>query len=185
MTLQTQHTANAPATLTDEQRRRVVDALENAQSVNTRRNYAGQLRKFCEWCEHRDRAALPAPPEVVAAYPTELVSDGKSMPTVRVAVAAIVDAHRRVGLESTVNAGVSETLRGLAGQTDVNQKQAKLLDAYALVAHRLHRRVVAMKRKACPADQLGPTRKQKIRRQRTDAAPEPHRLLVVQRPRPP
>ena len=107
------------------------------------------------------------------------------MSTVRFAVAAIVDAHRRVGLESTVNAGVSETLRGLAGQTDVNQKQAKLLDADALMAHRLHRRVVAMKRKACPADQLGPTRKQKIRRQRTDAAPEPHRLLVVQRPRPP
>ena len=77
------------------------------------------------------------------------------MSTVRFAVAAIVDAHRRVGLESTVNAGVSETLRGLAGQTDVNQKQAKLLDADALVAHRLHRRVVAMKRKACPADQLG------------------------------
>ena len=154
MTLQTQQPTpeHSPAVLTDEQRRRVADALENAQSVNTRRNYAGQFRKFCEWCEHRNRAALPAPPEVVAAYPTELVSDGKSMSTVRFSVAAIVDAHRRVGLESTVNAGVSETLYGLAGQTDVNQKQAKLLDAYALVAHRLHRRVVAMKRKACPAD---------------------------------
>ena len=32
MTLQTQHTANAPATLNDEQRRRVADALERAQS---------------------------------------------------------------------------------------------------------------------------------------------------------
>ena len=32
MTLQTQHTANAPATLTDEQRRRVADALKGAQS---------------------------------------------------------------------------------------------------------------------------------------------------------
>ena len=39
MTLLTQHTVNAPATLTDEQRRRVADALKNAQSVNTRRNY--------------------------------------------------------------------------------------------------------------------------------------------------
>ena len=46
MTLQTQHTVNAPATLTDEQRQRVSDALENAQSENTRRNYAGQFRKF-------------------------------------------------------------------------------------------------------------------------------------------
>ena len=57
MTLQTQQPTpeHSPAVLTDEQRRRVADALENAQSVNTRRNYAGQFRKFCEWCEHRDR----------------------------------------------------------------------------------------------------------------------------------
>ena len=41
MTLQTQHTVNAPATLTDEQRERVADALENEHSENTRRNYAG------------------------------------------------------------------------------------------------------------------------------------------------
>ena len=39
MTLQTQRTLNTPAILTDEQRRRVSDALENTQSVNTRRNY--------------------------------------------------------------------------------------------------------------------------------------------------
>ena len=50
MTLRTHHTMNAPATLTDEQRRRVADALENAQSVNTRRNYAGQFRTFRAWC---------------------------------------------------------------------------------------------------------------------------------------
>ena len=62
MTLQTQHTVNAPATLTDEQRRRVSDALENAQSVNTRRNYAGQFRKFRAWCEGEEQSALPASP---------------------------------------------------------------------------------------------------------------------------
>ena len=136
MTLQTQHTANAPATLSDEQRRRVSDALENAQSVNTRRNYTGQLRKFRDWCEHEGQTALPASPEVVAAYAAELVDDGKSMSTVRLAVAAIVDAHKRVGQESPVNAGVAETLRGLTRQTGVNQKQAKPLDADVLAAIR-------------------------------------------------
>lgn len=35
------------------------------------------------------------------------------MSTVRLAVSAIVDAHRRVGLDSPVTVGVSETLRGL------------------------------------------------------------------------
>ena len=136
MTLQTQHTANAPATLSDEQRRRVSDALESAQSENTRRNYAGQFRKFCAWCEREEQSALPAQPEVLAAYAAELADEGKSMSTIRLAVAAIVNAHRRVGLESPVNAGVTETLRGLARRVGASQKQAKPLDADALAAIR-------------------------------------------------
>ena len=100
--------------------------------MNTRRNYAGQFRKFRAWCEHQGQIPLPASPEVVAEYAAELVDDGKSMSTVRLAVAAIVDAHSRVGLESPVNAGVAETLRGLARQTGADRKQAKSLDADAL-----------------------------------------------------
>ena len=136
MTLQTQRTANAPATLTDEQRRRVSDALENAQAVNTRRNYAGQHRKFRAWCEGEGQSALPAQPEVVAAYAAELAEDGKSLSTIRLAVAAIVDAHRSVGLESPQTTGVTETLRGLSRQVGVSQKQARPLDADALAAIR-------------------------------------------------
>ena len=58
------------------------------------------------------------------------------MSTVRLAVSAIVDAHRRVGLDSPVTAGVSETLRGLTRQVGAAQKQAKPLDADALAAIR-------------------------------------------------
>ena len=136
MTLQTQHTANAPATLTEEQHRRVADALENAQSENTRQNYAGQYRKFRAWCEREDQSALPAQPEVVAAYAAELAEDGKSMSTIRLAVAAIVDAHRSAGLDSPQTTGVTETLRGLSRQLGVSQKQARPLDADALAAIR-------------------------------------------------
>ena len=131
MTLQPQHTVNAPAILTNEQRQRVADAFESGQSVNTLRNYAGQFR---EWCEHEGQSTLPASPEVVAAYAMELADDGKSMSTVRLAVAAIVDAHRRAGLDSPVIVGVSETLRGPARQIGVSQKQAKPLDADSLAA---------------------------------------------------
>ena len=46
----------------------------------------------------RSSSTLPALPEVVAAYAAELVAEGKSMSTARLAVASIVDAHRRVGL---------------------------------------------------------------------------------------
>ena len=136
MTLRTQHTVNAPATLTDEQRQRVSDAPENAQSISIRRNYARQLRKFSVWCER----------EILRA--AGVLRDGRGlrcgarrrgqehMSTVQLTVAAIVDAHRRVGLESPVNAGVAETLRSLARQIGVSQKQAKPLDADALAAIR-------------------------------------------------
>ena len=136
MTLQNRTDVYAPATLTDEQRQRVADALEDAQSENTRKNYASQFRKFLAWCEREDQSALPASPEVVAAYAAELADDGKSMSTIRLAVSAIVDAHRRVGLDSPVTAGVSETLRGLTRRVGAAQKQAKPLDADALAAIR-------------------------------------------------
>ena len=138
MTLQTQQqtSENAPAILTDEQRRRVADALEGAQSENTRINYASQFGKFRSWCEQEGYSALPAQPEVLAAYAAELANDEKSMSTIRLAVAAIVDAHRRVGLESPQTAGVTETLRGLSRQIGVSQKQARPLDADALAAIR-------------------------------------------------
>ena len=136
MTLQTQQTVYAPAILTDEQRQRVADALESAQSENTRRNYTGQFRKFSAWCERENYFPLPAFPEMVAAYAAELADEGKSMSSVRLAVATIVDAHRRAGLESPVNAGVTETLWGLARRVGASQRQAKPLDADALAAIR-------------------------------------------------
>ena len=138
MTLRTQQptSENAPAVLTDEQRQRVADALENAQSENTRKNYASQFGIFRTWCEQEGYSPLPAQPEVLAAYAVELADDGKSMSTIRLAVAAIVDAHRRVGLESPQTAGVTETLRGLSRQLGVSQKQARPLDADALAAIR-------------------------------------------------
>ena len=128
--------ANAPAVLTDEQRRRVADALESAQSENTRRNYTSQFGKFKAWCELEGYSPIPTQPEVLAAYAADLADDGKSMSTIRLAVAAIVDVHRRVGLESPRTAGVTETLRGLSRQLGIGQKQARPLDADALAAIR-------------------------------------------------
>lgn len=65
MTLQIQRSVNPPAILTDEQRQRVGDALEDSQSANSRRNYTGQFRKFGAWCERENYFPLPAFPEMV------------------------------------------------------------------------------------------------------------------------
>ncbi len=136
MTLQNRTDVYATATVTDEQRRRASDALEDAQSENTRKNYASQFGKFRTWCEQEGYLSLPAQPKVLAAYAVKIADEGKSMSTIRLAVASIVDAHRRVGLESPVTVGVSETLRGLERQLGVSQKQARPLDADALAAIR-------------------------------------------------
>ena len=137
MTLQTHEKFdNAPAVLTEEQRRRVADALARAQSENTRKNYASQLRQSQIWWRQENYSPLPAQPEVVASYAAELAEDGKSMSTVLLAVAAIVDAHRRVGLESPQTTRVSETLLGLSRQVGISQTQARPLDAVALAAIR-------------------------------------------------
>ena len=114
----------------------MADALESARSENTRKNYASQLRQFQSWCHQQDYSPLPAQPEVVAAYAAELADEGKSMSTIRLAVSAIVDVHRHVGLESPQTAGVSETMKGLSRRIGVGQKQARPLDADALAAIR-------------------------------------------------
>ena len=72
---------------------------------------------------------LPVQLDVLVAYAVDFADGGKSMSTIRLAVAAIVDAHRRVGLESPQTDGVTETLRGRARQIGVRQKQARPLDA--------------------------------------------------------
>ena len=112
----------------------MADALESAQSENIRKNYPSQFGKFRTWCEQEKFPFLPAQPEVLAAYAEELTNEGKSMSTIRLAVAAIVDAHLRVGFESLQTDGVSETLRGLSRQIGVSQKHARPLDAGALAA---------------------------------------------------
>ena len=97
--------------------------------------FASQIQ-HTSWCEQEDFSYLPAQPEVLAAYAVELADDGKSMSTIRLTVAAIVDAHKRVGLESPQTAGVTETLRGLSRRLGVGQRQARPLDADALAAIR-------------------------------------------------
>ena len=69
MTLQTQHTVNAPATLTDEQRRRVADALDNAQSENM-----SLLREYV-----RLNAKGKCPPRNLLCYQTTIWSTSVEM----------------------------------------------------------------------------------------------------------
>ena len=88
MTLQVLQTTsdNSPDLLTQEQRRRVADALENVHSENTLKSYASQFGKFRSWCDPGNFSPFPAQPEVVAAY-AECLGEGCSGHSGRVGLA--------------------------------------------------------------------------------------------------
>ena len=55
--------------LTDQDRRRIKDALDHSVSANTRGMYAYAWRSFEERAQARGVPVLPDSPELVAAYP--------------------------------------------------------------------------------------------------------------------
>ena len=67
-----------------------------AKAANTRRAYAADWRDFTAWCATRRLAALPAAPETVALYLTELAGRCKTS-TLKRRLSAISQAHQGHG----------------------------------------------------------------------------------------
>ena len=65
--------------LTDQDRRRIEDALDHSVSANTRTMYASAWNSFDEWTRARGVPSLPAPPELVAAYLLELPENSRPL----------------------------------------------------------------------------------------------------------
>lgn len=95
---------------------RVFAALEARLSPNTLRAYRTAWRAWQTWADANDAEALPAGPAAIAAYLSER-ADQSSMATVRIAAAAIAEAHRQTDHPNPVeHALVRGTLRGLGRQ---------------------------------------------------------------------
>ena len=101
MTLQPLHNHSgdlSPAGLTLQDQRRIQDALDSSTSPNTRRAYNQAWRRFEAWGASRGRGhSLPATPELVAAFLTELAQAGKSVATLRLTKSALAAVHRSTG----------------------------------------------------------------------------------------
>ena len=113
--------------LTADERRRVEEALAEELAPATRIAYSGDWREFADWCDRRRHVAMPAEPEVVAAYLT-LRADTHAMATVSRSRAAIAAAHRLCGQENPCEAAlVARTMRSLARRHGTGQRQADAL----------------------------------------------------------
>ena len=103
------------AVLQDEDRERVSRALEGSRSANTRANYARSWAAFEQRCLERRTSSMPAEPEFIAAYRAERAESGWRIATIKVAWAAISDAHRQAGHpEVAEHPGIRRTISGLA-----------------------------------------------------------------------
>ena len=127
--------ALAPAGLTLQDQRRIRAALGSSTSANTRRAYDQAWRRFVAWTEARGAVALPATPELAAAFLAELAEEGRSVATLRLQKAALAKVHRSAGHQDpTDNEGVKRVMAGIARANGRPQRQAKPLTAEALAA---------------------------------------------------
>jgi integrase len=120
---------NAPALAGD-----LADALRYLDAgiaPATRRAYGQQWRAFVAYCDAAGVAALPAQPAAVAAYVTARAGDGLAFASIRLALAAIGQAHKLHGLDTpTASATVQAIVRGIARTHGTAQRQvAPLLPA--------------------------------------------------------
>lgn len=83
-----------------------------AQAASTRRAYQTKWRAFSTWCELHRAAPLPAAPDVVALYLTELAPT-RSVSTLTVILAAIGDAHGAAGLPRPTSARLADVWAGI------------------------------------------------------------------------
>ena len=113
----------------------IAHAITSAHSVNTRRSYASQFKRFSDWAASAGVSHIPAAPEAVAAYLTTLADAGRSVSSIRLAASAIAFAHNAAGVDNPCeHAGVKAALKGLARLVGKPQTQAKALTSEALFA---------------------------------------------------
>ena len=122
--------------LTDQDCRRIDDALDRSVSANTRTMYASAWRSFEDWAQARGVPPLPPPPQLVAAYLLELAEEREvSVATIRLHKVAIAAIHRSTGHEDpTLHEGVKRVMGGIARSKGRAQRQAKPLTAEDLAA---------------------------------------------------
>ena len=116
---------------------RIRAALERSTSANTRRAYDQAWRRWVTWSRARGVRAMPATPELAAAFLTELADQGLSVATLRLQKAALSRAHRSLGHpDPTDTEGVRGVMAGITREHGRPQRQARPLTEAALAAVR-------------------------------------------------
>lgn len=85
------------------------DYTRQSKAVNTTRSYRADWVDFTDWCQKRSLSALPAEPQTVALYLTDL-ADSRRTSTLQRRLAAISQAHQAAGYDSPTTGYVVRTV---------------------------------------------------------------------------
>lgn len=88
--------------------------LSKAKAANTRKAYREDWQHFTDWCQFHGCDPLPASPDIIVLYLTDLARQGRKVSTLSRRLVAISQAHKHKGLASpTASAVVHEALKGI------------------------------------------------------------------------
>ena len=108
-----------------EYRQTVISLLRSSMAENTRRSYAGHLRRFFAWAGSRGLAAWPVSPEAAIAWLAELQKRGVSVSYAEAAMAALKKLHVLHGMASpTDEPVVTAALKGFARENENSRRPA-------------------------------------------------------------
>ena len=132
-----QHSESLPATVSEDARRRITEALDQSLAPTTRANYRAQWKQWVSFATENGYSVFPADPVHVADWITQRAADGRKPGTIRMGLAAVSAAHRQANLPNPAeDEGVRATMRGITRVAGRAQKQATGLTAASLAAIR-------------------------------------------------
>jgi integrase len=101
---------------------RASEFAHQSKASNTLRAYRADWSNFVEWCKAHNQGALPADPETVALYVTDISTTHKPGTLTR-RLSAISQAHQIAGIESpTSSAKVRLVMAGIRRSKGTSQK---------------------------------------------------------------
>jgi integrase len=122
-------TPGAVDTLVTELRAAARAAAETSRAKSTERAYSNDWRDFCVFARLIGRVPLPAEPETVALYVTDLACRGRVPATIARRLVSIAVYHRAAGYASPTEHGVVRAVvSGLRRQLGVSQQQKTALE---------------------------------------------------------
>lgn len=135
--LDDQTSSGSSVQVTEEERRRITEALKQSLAPTTRINYLSQWKRWKSFAHENSYPVFAADLVHIADWITQRAADGRKPGTIRMGLAAVGGAHRQANVPNPAeDEGVRATMRGITRTAGRAQKQAAGLTAASLAAIR-------------------------------------------------